>query len=142
MKLSLFSKKKEKQNSDESDKIKDIGKRGEQSAASFLCGKGFEIVGRNVRTGHLETDIIAKNDKYLVFAEVKTRHAYPFKSRPSDAVDKSKHAKIKEAATLYYNRHKSEYSDLIPRLDVVEVYLDPKREDYKVLKIYHMVNPF
>ena len=40
---------------------KGFGKKGEQSAASFLCGKGFTIIGRNIRMNHLETDIIAKN---------------------------------------------------------------------------------
>lgn len=51
----------------------EAGRLGEESAASYLCGKGFHILGRNVHSGHLETDIIAANDQYIVFAEVKTR---------------------------------------------------------------------
>lgn len=121
---------------------KEIGQRGEQSAADFLCGKGYKIIGRNVRVGHLETDIIAKNERNIVFAEVKTRKEYPnihhnF-GRPSDAVDYTKQKKIIAAAEEYMRRNRKEIEGLIPRIDVIEVYLSPATENYKVLKIVHM----
>ena len=123
---------------------KEIGQRGEQSAADFLCGKGFKIIGRNVRVGHLETDIIAKNDRNIVFAEVKTRKEFPNiqhrYGRPSAAVDYAKQRKIILAAEEYMRRNRSSVEGLIPRIDVVEVYLSPLTESYKVLKIVHMEN--
>ncbi len=123
---------------------KGFGKKGEQSAASFLCGKGFTIIGRNIRMNHLETDIIAKNDTHIIFAEVKTRSEYPDVrhsfGRPAAAVDLSKQKKLIAAAEEYLRRNREETSGLQPRIDVIEVYLKPESEKYKVLKIIHMEN--
>lgn len=123
---------------------KEFGKRGEESASSFLCGKGFTIIGRNVRLNHLETDIIAKNDTHIIFAEVKTRSEYPDSNhafgRPAAAVDQSKRAKLIAAAEEYLRRNRTAVSGLQPRIDVIEVYLKPGSEKYKVLKIVHMEN--
>ena len=44
-----------------SDKIK-TGSKGEQLAAEFLSGKGFEIIERNYRHGHAEIDMIVRRD--------------------------------------------------------------------------------
>lgn len=123
---------------------KSFGDRGEESAASFLCGKGYDIIGRNVRIGHLEIDIIAKNATHLIFAEVKTRTAYPDAQsrfgRPASAVDLAKREKLYDGARKYYNKYKEDFVGLLPRIDVVEVYVSPDSEKYKVLKIVHMPN--
>ena len=37
----------------------DLGKFGEQLAEKYLKQKGYEMMGRNVRYGHLEFDLIA-----------------------------------------------------------------------------------
>lgn len=124
--------------------IKEFGKRGEDSAASFLCGKGYTIVARNVRINHFETDIIAKNDTTLVFAEVKTRKTYPDTyhrfGRPAKAVDHNKKIKLIAGAEAYIKKNSVEFQGLQPRIDVIEVYVDPKSDKYKVLKIVHMPN--
>ena len=121
-----------------------FGKKGEDSAASFLCGKGFSIIGRNVRSGHLETDIIAKNDTHIVFCEVKTRSEYPEArhafGRPSAAVDRNKQKKLIFAAQEYMRKNREATEGLFPRIDIIEVYLQPDSEKYKVLKIVHMEN--
>ncbi|MBQ4066073.1 MAG: YraN family protein [Clostridia bacterium] len=123
---------------------KGFGKRGEDSAASFLCGKGFTVIGRNIRMNHLETDIIAKNSSYIVFAEVKTRSEYPSAphpyGRPCAAVDRNKQKRLIAAAQEYMRRNRDEVSGLQPRIDVIEVYLKPGSEKYKVLKIVHIEN--
>lgn len=123
---------------------KEFGYKGEESAASFLCGKGFNIIDRNVKLGHSEIDIIAKNDKNIIFVEVKTRRAYPdihhkF-GRPASAVDFKKRTKLWEGAEKYLKRNSEKYEALQPRIDVVEVYISPDSEKYKVLKIVHMPN--
>lgn len=51
----------------------EIGKRGEVFACEYLEKLGFKILHRNYRAGHLETDIICEDEKYLLFVEVKTR---------------------------------------------------------------------
>ena len=51
----------------------DLGKLGEELAVNYLTGKGYEILERNWRNIHKEIDIIAKDGKFLVIVEVKTR---------------------------------------------------------------------
>lgn len=123
---------------------REFGILGEESAASFLCGKGFKIIGRNVRLAHTETDIIATNEKYIIFAEVKTRRAYPNilskVKRPACAVDLRKQKLLINGAKAFLSKNKSICEGLQPRIDVIEVYTSPDSEKYKVLKIVHMEN--
>src|SRR4051794_32590491 len=51
------------------------GELGERIAAEHLEHRGYEIVARNARTRHGELDLIAADDRALVFCEVKTRVA-------------------------------------------------------------------
>ena len=124
--------------------IKTCGQKGEDSAASFLCGKGYTIIGRNIRLNHTETDIIAKNDKNIIFCEVKTRSEYPDVAhpfgRPARAVDKSKQNKHIYSAEEYMRRNRESVEGLFPRIDVIEVYIKPNHDKYKVLKIVHLEN--
>ncbi len=82
-----------------SDKTKK-GKEGEELAANFLAGKGFEIVERNYRYKRLEIDLIIKKNGWLVFVEVKLRtsDAYGY---PEDFVDYKKAKNIIEGAEQY-----------------------------------------
>ena len=57
------------------------GFAGENMAAKLLQEKGYKILARNWRCGHLEVDIIAETDDYLVIVEVKTRRARPLGNR-------------------------------------------------------------
>ena len=50
-----------------------IGKWGEDVASEHLTQRGYEIIGRNVRTPYGEIDVIAKQDNITIFVEVKTR---------------------------------------------------------------------
>ena len=50
-----------------------LGARGEELAARHLVARGFEVVERNFRTRHGELDIVARDARFLVFCEVKTR---------------------------------------------------------------------
>ncbi len=123
---------------------KSFGKMGEDSAYSFLCGKGFTVIGRNIRLNHTETDIIAKNDKNIIFCEVKTRSEYPDSpspfGRPARAVDKNKQKKLIFSAEEYIRRNRDSVEGLLPRIDVIEVYIKPNCDKYKVLKIVHIEN--
>lgn len=124
-------------------KTKLFGKMGEDSAAAFLCGKGYSIIERNARIGYLEIDIIAEKDGTVAFAEVKTRSEYPgcesrF-SRPCFAVTRRKQEKLIAAAREYMKRSTSLQRKTF-RIDIIEVYIQPKSDKYKVLKINHMPN--
>ncbi len=50
-----------------------LGARGEERAARHLEARGFEVVERNFRTRYGELDIVARDERFLVFCEVKTR---------------------------------------------------------------------
>ncbi|HEV7844721.1 MAG TPA: YraN family protein [Thermoleophilaceae bacterium] len=50
-----------------------LGARGEGLAARHLEARGFEVVERNFRTRYGELDVIARDARFLVFCEVKTR---------------------------------------------------------------------
>ena len=50
-----------------------LGARGEDLAVRHLEARGFEVVERNFRTRYGELDVIARDERALVFCEVKTR---------------------------------------------------------------------
>ena len=60
---------------------KNTGNKGEDLAAEFLVGKGWQILNRNFRFGYCEIDIIARKENWILFVEVKTRscsyYGYP-----------------------------------------------------------------
>mgnify|MGYP003294885283 CR=1 FL=1 len=69
-----------------------LGAYGEQIAARHLRTSGYKIKSANYKTNVGEIDIIAKDNKELVFVEVKTRASCLY-GQPKDAVDitKKKH---------------------------------------------------
>jgi putative endonuclease len=52
-----------------------LGAKGERLAAQHLEARGCEVIARNFRTRFGELDLIARDARYLVFCEVKTRIA-------------------------------------------------------------------
>jgi len=54
-------------------KHNEFGKLGEQKAAEFLIGKGYEIKYKNYRYLKGEIDIIAQKKEILAIVEVKSR---------------------------------------------------------------------
>ena len=54
-------------------KSHNFGKEAEQKVADFLSKKGYLILERNWRFSHLEVDIIAKHNNFIVIIEVKAR---------------------------------------------------------------------
>ena len=51
---------------------KRIGKWGEDAVATYLSGRGYEILARNARTPYGEIDIVTKQGETTIFVEVKT----------------------------------------------------------------------
>ena len=58
---------------DQKKKSHDRGLMAEGVAELFLRAKGFQILERRYKTSHGEIDLIALDDQYLVFIEVKAR---------------------------------------------------------------------
>ncbi len=108
---------------------KAIGVRGEELACEYLANAGFTVTARNFHVSHDEIDIIAEDDKYIIFAEVKTR-AQTIKNRrfgrPASAVNFEKQQKLLRAANEYLRRFRPNKQ---PRIDVIEVCLPAIHED-------------
>ncbi len=84
-----------------------IGKKGENIARDYLIGKGFNIIGQNVREKFGEIDILAiDQDKTLVFVEVKTlQKSFGDKPgiTPEDNFSQAKSRKMRKIAEYYAN---------------------------------------
>ena len=94
-----------------------IGDGGETYASRLMEKKGYRIVMRNFTVRGGEIDLIAENEEYLVFCEVKLRDGAALYS-PAEAVTKTKQQRIIHTAMCYLQQHPSE---LQPRFDVVAI---------------------
>lgn len=97
-----------------------LGKLGEDLAASWLQQNGYIIRHRNWKSGRTEIDIIAENERYIVFAEVKTRSA-DFLVDPAAAVNIPKQRTIIFAASVYLKNHNIGKE---ARFDIISVLTD------------------
>jgi len=75
-----------------------IGRRGEERAARYLARRGYLIVGRNVRLGRGEIDIVARKGDLVAFVEVK---AHELRERSLLAVDARKCERLRSAAAAW-----------------------------------------
>jgi putative endonuclease len=77
-----------------------LGAAGERLAAAHLEARGFRLLDRNFRTRHGELDLIAADDRYLVFCEVKARLARsaPGVLEPLASVDWRKRRRLRRMA--------------------------------------------
>jgi putative endonuclease len=62
-----------------------LGAKGEQLAAQHLEARGCEVIARNFRTRFGELDLVARDERFLVFCEVKTRIVRTAGSPPGPA---------------------------------------------------------
>ena len=95
----------------------EVGKWGEEVAASFLREKGYVILERDWHSGHRDIDIIARDGDVVVFVEVKTRSKNYLMS-PLSAIDYEKIRNLKLAANHYI---KYRYLDNEFRFDTVTI---------------------
>ena len=105
----------------------EIGKLGEDIAVNYLKQKGYKILDRNFECRQGELDIIALDEKEIVFIEVKTRTSNRY-GYPSEAVNKIKQKHMLQ--TIKYYLYIKNLSDEFVRIDVIEVYI--KDNLYKV----------
>ena len=94
-----------------------FGKAGEDYTAQWLENQGFQTVARNYHSRYGEIDIIAENDEYIVFVEVKTRQDGAMVS-PLEAVTREKQRKILLTAQTFLSKRPTA---LQPRFDVSAV---------------------
>ena len=113
------------------------GAAGEVLAARFLRDAGYTLVGANYRSRFGEIDIIAEDDEYIAFVEVKTRGEDALYA-PREAVTAQKQERIRKTALLYLQNHPT---PLQPRFDVIEVVTKPGKA-VSALRLEHLQNAF
>ena len=116
------------------------GWKGEIAAARYLKKKGFKILVHQYRCKLGEIDLVARENKILVFIEVKTRST-SFYGDPSQAVTPEKQRHISRVA-LHYLRELRNPS--IPvRFDIVEViHSNGKLECQHIENAFPLAEPY
>jgi putative endonuclease len=97
---------------------KEVGRRGEATAAEYLAGEGYLILDTNWRWSNGEIDIVAEQDGELIFVEVKTRRSHTF-GMPEESITNQKRQKLIQTANAYLSRVGRQGSPW--RIDVVAI---------------------
>ena len=77
-----------------------FGRAAEEAAAHYLTRTGWRLLGRNVRIGRGELDIVARRGPVLAFIEVKGRRTSTC-GAPEDAVGPRKRRQVARLAELW-----------------------------------------
>lgn len=110
------------------------GQEGEKRAVRYLERRGFTILGRNVRLGRGELDIVARLDNLLVFVEVKTHKTL---ESALLAVHPDKCSRLQSAARTWLGLH-PDYAGLQCRFDLIIITPRMGLPDWAPPKIEHM----
>jgi putative endonuclease len=106
-------------------KSRELGVRGEETAARHLERAGYRIRERNWRNREGEIDIVGEIDDVIVIVEVKTRTGHGA-GHPFEAVTPAKVARLRRLAVSWAREHPLEGRGL--RIDVVGVTVGPDGE--------------
>jgi putative endonuclease len=119
------------------------GQLGEQIAEEHLTHRGYSIVARNFRTRYGELDLIAVDDRALVFCEVKTRIAGTRRGPdgPLDAIGSRKRDRLRRMATQWLAETSGSARPRPPaiRFDAIGVMLTPAG---RLLALEHLEDAF
>ena len=115
----------------------DAGLWGESVAAEYLRSRGYRITASRYRCRFGEIDLIAENQEYLAFVEVKLRKNDRF-AAAAEFVDQRKQDRLRTTAEIYLAEHPTQ---LQPRIDVIEIYA-PEGMRTISPKIHHMEDAF
>lgn len=114
-----------------------LGHRGEDIAAAYLAGQGWEILARNWRTRAGELDIVARDGEWLVFVEVRARRAgrrgaTPIAGAPEESVTPRKQLQLIAMSEAYL--FELPFAGPV-RIDVIALEL---AADGSVVRLHHM----
>lgn len=99
-----------------------LGRWGEQTAAEYAAGLGYEVVARNARTPYGELDLVLRRGDEVVIAEVKTRASASL-GAPEISVTPRKQTHLLQSAQHFMDTRSDLGSDW--RVDVIAITLDP-----------------
>jgi len=107
-----------------------IGKQGEEIAENYLKKLNYKILEKNFYCKQGEIDIIALDNKQIVFIEIKTRSNANY-GLPSEAVTQKKINSLYKTAEYFLYIRNLEKEDV--RIDVIEIYMKDNK-----FKINHL----
>lgn len=96
----------------------ELGRAGEDAAATYLSARGYTVLDRNVRSREGEIDLIVARAGVVAFVEVKTRRSRAF-GLPGEAVTFTKQRRIRRMAVRYLSEQRAHARAV--RFDVIEV---------------------
>lgn len=123
-----------------------LGRYGEQAAAQYLIGAGYQVLDRNwvCRDADLrgELDLVARYRRVVVACEIKTR-AGDLLAHPAQAVTREKAARLRLLATRWLREHQRAAAPSLPRsarlrIDVIAIRTGP-RPPYPIRSLDHLV---
>lgn len=113
------------------------GSWGEALALDYLKRKHYIPVAIGYRSRWGEIDLIVKDARFIVFAEVKVRKNDRFASA-REFVDRNKQERLRKTAQIWLTRHET---NLQPRFDVIEIYA-PQGASTAMPSLNHLENAF
>lgn len=108
-----------------------LGIKGEDEAVKYLEKEGYRIIERNFSCRQGEIDIIALDEPYIVFVEIKARTSREY-GLPSEAVTSRKIKHLIKAIQYYLYKRNLERENI--RIDVIEVYVKADKYEINHLK--------
>ena len=108
---------------------RELGAFGEKLAKDFLKKKGYRLRESNYRCREGEIDIVAQQEDYLVFVEVRTKSSLDF-GTPEESITQAKKEKLIASALTYTTTHQNIPS--LWRIDVVAIELDDKGQTKRI----------
>ena len=115
-----------------------VGRRGEDAVAALLEGRGFSIVGRNVKVGRLELDLIARRRDLLVVCEVRARTSETF-GTAVESIGPQKVRRVRQATARWLVTEGRTLGRVRLRFDAAGVLLD---RDGQVVKLEYYEDAF
>ncbi len=98
----------------------ELGRLGEEEAVQYLKARGWSILGRNVRQGRKEVDVIAFRGHVLAFVEVKCRRGRRY-GHPLEAITWAKRRVIAQVARSWLQGRPLPPGTLV-RFDAISVF--------------------
>jgi len=99
----------------------DLGRRAEAAVADCLFAEGFAILGRNVRLGPLELDVVARKGPLLAVVEVRTRRKGALVGAFASVTPTKRARLLLAARRLWTKRLRADPTITRVRLDVAAV---------------------
>jgi putative endonuclease len=107
-----------------------FGTRSERAAARFLRRLGYRILARNYTCPHGELDLIALDDRCIVFVEVRSTGGDD-PGRPAASVDDAKQRRLTRLALYYLQEH--HLLECAARFDVLALSWPPGQREPRIV---------